>query len=264
MKAKEYLNAMQVMEEFKSLVSRVYPDKYNLVCMKHGIDERESMDMYSYLQSMKNGNTWLTKQKPVEYVERIITVAEEASMMLEYGGVILNIKNFGDENYGSRFTKILVVFKKDGKISKHEFDLVDSSSFVSIASLITSGYSIESIIRQSDEVDGKCFVGVKNMINSKVPIYDGDVMLCYVNKPEFWGSDWQNSGLYVCQGGSYYRLVYTPNKGYVRHGVPDMDEDFELDIEENAFSSYVMTLGQSWLKLGNVHVGVDFLIEKNK
>lgn len=28
---------------------------------------------------------------------------------------------------------------------------------------------------------------------------------------------------------------------------------FELDIEDNAFSSYVMTLSQKWYKLGNIH-----------
>jgi hypothetical protein len=35
-----------------------------------------------------------------------------------------------------------------------------------------------------------------------------------------------------------------------------------LDIEENAFSSYVMTLSQKWYKLGNIHAGIGFLIEK--
>ena len=39
-------------------------------------------------------------------------------------------------------------------------------------------------------------------------------------------------------------------------------EAFELDIEENAFSSYVMTLSQKWYKLGNIHAGIGFLIEK--
>lgn len=58
------------------------------------------------------------------------------------------------------------------------------------------------------------------------------------------------------------RLLYTPNKGYVRHGEPDVDEDFTLDIEEESFSSYVMTLDQSWYKLGNVYAGIGFLKEK--
>lgn len=35
-----------------------------------------------------------------------------------------------------------------------------------------------------------------------------------------------------------------------------------LDIEEESFSSYVMTLDQSWYKLGNVYAGIGFLKEK--
>ena len=124
------------------------------------------------------------------------------------------------------------------------------------------GYSIVSVIRQSDNVGSEKFVGEKDERSHSIPIYDGDVMLCYVNKPEFWSSDWRNSGLYICESGSYHRLLYTPNKGYVRHGEPDVDEDFTLDIEEESFSSYVITLDQSWYKLGNVYAGIGFLKEK--
>lgn len=50
----------------------------------------------------------------------------------------------------------------------------------------------------------------------------------------------------------------------VQRSEPDVDEDFELDIEQNTFSKYTMTLSQSWVKLGNVYVGIDFLVEKIK
>lgn len=52
------------------------------------------------------------------------------------------------------------------------------------------------------------------------------------------------------------------HKPYVRHGEPDVDEDFTIDIGEKSFNSYVMTLSQSWYKLGNVHAGIGFLKEK--
>lgn len=32
----------------------------------------------------------------------------------------------------------------------------------------------------------------------------------------------------------------------VQRSEPDVDEDFELDIEQNTFSKYTMTLSQSW------------------
>lgn len=35
-------------------------------------------------------------------------------------------------------------------------------------------------------------------------------------------------------------------------------------IEQNAFGKYIMTLSQSWVKLGNVHAGIGFLVVKIK
>lgn len=258
MKAKDFLNAMQVMDEFTELVSCVYPDKYKIVCMKHGIDERDAMDMYSYLQKMKSGEYWRVSNKPKDYIERVLAMANEAYSLYTNNSLILDMANFGDN-----LTRILVIFEKECKRIQQEFDLKKQGTYVAIAELISSGYSVVSVIRQSDSIDSKNYVGEKIDKNqSRIPIYDGDVMLCFVKKPEFWSTDCYDCGLYICKKGSYHKLLYTPNKGYVRHGEPDTDEDFELDIEENAFSNYIMTLGQSFYKLGNIHTGIGFLVEK--
>ena len=58
MEANDYLKAMQAMDELDRLVTNVYPDKFKLVCKKHGIDECEAMNMYSYLQKMQKGQSW--------------------------------------------------------------------------------------------------------------------------------------------------------------------------------------------------------------
>ena len=270
MEAKDYIDAMHTMDEFRNLAAYVLPDKYKLVCMKHGIDEREAMDMYSYLQMMKKGLYGICRNKPIEYLENVITMAKESySYYMDYDSVGKLI-NFGNEDYDGHYTKILVIFEKEGKISSHEFDLNSQGTYVLIAGFISNGYHMLGVIRQSDSVDGKNFVGddaQSNHLNGKtqnIPIYDGDVMLCYISTPEFWGSDWQNCGLYVCYEGSYHRLVYTPGKGYVRRGEVDMDEDFELNIDKNAFTNYIMTIGQKWYKIGNVHVDISFLVEKKQ
>lgn len=49
----------------------------------------------------------------------------------------------------------------------------------------------------------------------------------------------------------------------VKIGDKIMDEDFELNIGENAFTDYIMTFGQSFYKLGNIHAGIGFLVEKH-
>ena len=259
MEMNEYLKAMQTMDKLDTLVSSVYPDKFKLVCKKHGIDECEAMNMYAYLQKMKKSQYWLVRYKPTDYLERILTLAKEAYASYMNNNLILGMVNFGDD-----LTRILVIFEKEGKRSQQEFDLKEQRSYVDIADFIANGYSVVYVIRQSDKVDSKNFVGEKKEKQQHIPVYDGDVILCYINKPEFWSSDWRDSGLYICEAGSYHRLLYTPNKGYIRKGEPDVDEDFELDIEENAFSSWMMTLSQSWYKLGNVYSGIGFLIENPK
>ena len=39
MEANDYLKAMQAMDELDRLVTSVYPDKFKLVCKKHGIPQ---------------------------------------------------------------------------------------------------------------------------------------------------------------------------------------------------------------------------------
>lgn len=120
----EYLKSMQFMDQLVRMVSSVYPDKFMLVCKKHGIDERDAMDMYSYLQRIKKGQFWLVDAKTKEYLEGILTLAKEAYASYMNNNLILRMVNFGDE-----FTKILVIFNKDGKYSQQEFDLKEQRSY---------------------------------------------------------------------------------------------------------------------------------------
>ena len=95
-------------------------------------------------------------------------------------------------------------------------------------------------------------------------VFDGDVILAYVEKPDFWSTDARNSGLYLCSGGAYRKLLYTPGKGYVRKGRPDVDDELEVQIQKGAFNSHVLTMSQCWKRIGNVHVDIGFLIENPK
>lgn len=125
MKAKDFLNAMQVMDEFTELVSCVYPDKYKIVCMKHGIDERDAMDMYSYLQKMKTGEYWQVSNKPKDYIERVLAMANEAYSLYTNNSLILDMANFGDD-----LTRILIIFEKECKRIQQEFDLKEQWTYV--------------------------------------------------------------------------------------------------------------------------------------
>lgn len=261
MKTEEYVSTIKNMQAFSNLVERIYPDQYKFVCQQHDIPEREAMDMYGYLRKIASGQYWCVNDKSDGYFYTMISMAQEAHKLHVLNSLIKNTPAIDED----RKSNILAIFiNKDGEYFQQEFDLQWQTTFIEIAEMIKNGYTLMTIARQVDNVDAKDYVGKNEGKKSNIPIYDGDVMLCYVSKPEWWSSDCKNSGLYLCKDGVYYRLVYNPGKGYVRHDKPDTDEDFKLDIEEDAFSSYVMTLSQKWYKLGNIHASIGFLIEKSK
>lgn len=261
MKTEEYVNTIKNMQAFSNFVEHIYPDQYKFVCHQHDIPEREAMNMYSYLRKIASGQYWCINDKSEGYFYTMVSMAQEAHKLQVLNSLIKNIP----ANDRDRKSNILAIFiNKEGEYSQQEFDLQWQAAFIEIAEMTKNGYKLATIAHQVDNVDARDYVGENDGKKSYIPIFDGDVLLCYVGKPEFWSSDCENSGLYLCKNGVYYRLIYTPGKGYVRHGKPDTDEDFELDIEENAFSSYVMTLSQKWYKLGNIHAGIGFLIEKPK
>lgn len=258
MKTEEYVSTIKNMQAFSDLVGSIYPDQYKFVCQQHDIPEREAMDMYGYLRKIACGQYWCVDDKPDGYFYTMVSMAKEARKLHALNSIIKTAPS----NDGDRKQNILAIFIKNGEYFQQEFDLQWQTTFIEIAEMIKNGYELLTIARQVDDVDAKDYVGKNDGKKSNIHIYDGDVMLCYVRKPEWWSSDCKNSGLYLCKDGVYHRLIYTPGKGYIRHGEPDTDEDFELDIEDNAFSSYVMTLSQKWYKLGNIYAGIGFLIEK--
>lgn len=260
METKEYVNTIRNMQEFSNLVECVYPDQYKFVCQQHDISKREAMDMYGYLRKVASGQYWCIMDKEDAYLYTMVSMAQEAHKLQMLNSLIKSHPAIGDD----KGSNILAIFRKGNEWFHQEFDLQWQATFIEIAEMIKNGYMLMTTARQVDNVDAKDYVGKNEGKKSRIPIYDGDVMLCYVSKPEFWGSDYKDSGLYLCKNGFYYRLIYTPGKGYVRRDKPDADEDFELEIEKNAFSSYVMTLDQKWYKIGNIHADIGFLIEKPK
>lgn len=258
METNDYVSIIKNMLKFSNMVECVYPDQYKFVCQLHNIPEREAMDMYGNLRKVASGQYWSISKVTDGYLYSMISMALEAEKIQIYNSLIKDTAASCED----RKSNILAFFKRGDERLQQEFDLQWQATYLEIAEMIKNGYTLTATARQVDNVNAKDYVGKNDGKKSYIPIYDGDVMLCYVSKPEWWSTDCKNSGLYLCKDGVYHRLIYTPGKGYIRHGEPDTDEDFELAIDENAFSSYVMTLSQKWYKLGNIHAGIGFLIEK--
>lgn len=264
---KEFLESMHRLQE---LSDRVYPDSFRLVCLQEGIKETAAMDMYAYFKTIVRGRIPYRDGKPLgdEQIAKILDLAERADGLYAESGRRIRTVILGRRRWEDSLNSILVVWKpKDSDERQYsEFDLTTQETYVTVGKMIENGVTVEAIIRQCDSIGStnQCMSLEEGQRGARsFKVYDGDVILAYVDRPAFWSSDARNCGLYLCSGGAYHRLLYTPGKGYVRKGEPDKDEDFKLDIVEGAFSSYVLTMSQKWERIGNVHVDVGFLIERN-
>ena len=266
MQIKDFLDTMHRLQE---LSDRVYPDKYKLVCIQEGIKETMAMDMYAYFQAIVKGHIPYKNGQPLpdEQIARIIDLAVKADgLYAENGGwiekVILKPGRWEDT-----LNKVMVVWTPKDETEKQysEMDLTCQDAYVTIGRMIDNGNTVHAIIRQCDRIDStSCCISQEPKERGARPfnVYDGDVILAYLDRPDFWGSDARNCGLYVCTKGCYKKLLYTPGKGYVRKGEPDYDDDFKLDTGNDSFNSHVLTMSQKWKRIGNIHVDVGFLIEK--
>lgn len=262
---KDFLDSMH---RLQALCERVYPDKFKLVCMQEGIKETMAMDMYAYFQSIVKGHIPYRNNSPLsdEQISKIIDLAVKADGLYAENGRKIGTVILSANAYEERLRNILVVWtpKDGGERQYTEMDLACQDTYVTIGRMIDNGNSVEAIIRQADRIDSTstCMsMELKERGAHPFNVYDGDVILAYLDRPDFWGSDARNCGLYVCAKGCYKKLLYTPGKGYVRKGEPDYDDDFKLDIGEDSFNSHVLTMSQKWKRIGNVHVDIGFLIE---
>ena len=83
-------------------------------------------------------------------------------------------------------------------------------------------------------------------------VFDGDIFAVY--EENMWCRGCEDN-LYVCDKGTYRRLLYTAGKGYLRKGEPDYDMD-------NAYNAYVLTLCRNYTKIGNIYVDCSMLEDK--
>ena len=265
---KTYKEFLESMHRLRELSDRVYPDSFRLVCLQDGIKETVAMDMYAYFKIIVRGRIPYRDGKPLgdEQVAKILDLAERADGLYAECGSRIRTVILGRRRWEDSLDSVLVVWrpKDDGERQYSEFDLTDQETYVTVGKMIENGCTVEAVIRQSDRIDStnRCMSLDEGQRGARpFKVYDGDVILAYVDRPAFWSSDARNCGLYLCSGGAYRRLLYTPGKGYVRKGKPDEDEDFKLDVAEGAFNSHVLTMSQKWERIGNVHVDVGFLVE---
>lgn len=197
METNDYVSIIKNMLKFSNMVECVYPDQYKFVCHLHNIQEREAMDMYGDLRKIASGQYWSIKDKKDGYLYSMINMALEVSKIQVCNSLIKDTA----ANCEDRKPNILAFFKRGVERFQQEFNLQWQVAYLDIAEMIKNGYTLTATARQVDNVDAKDYVGEDKGKKSYIPIYDGDVMLCYVSKPKWWSSDCENSGLYLCKDG---------------------------------------------------------------
>lgn len=259
-KYKEFLDTFH---KLRAISNKVYPDKYKYTCLQEGIKETTAMDMYAYFKMLMKGEMPYVDNKPLsdEQIAKIIDIGTR-SQMSSFARYHLYIK---DNEYNYQGKMVVWAPKDDEKdIQYSEFSLRNVEDYVTIGDLIKSGVNLYGILDQMDTIHNtSCCMSLteKERGSRSFKVYEGDVILAYLKNPRWWGDDARHCGLYLCQGKAYHKLLYTPGKGYIRKSQPDIDEEFELNIGDDRFTSYVLTLGQKWQRIGNINISTDFLTE---
>lgn len=70
------------------------------------------------------------------------------------------------------------------KLIQQEFNITDPKTFPAITDMMNSGFEIVGMSRQADEIESTKYDGADDNRRIYIPIYDGDVLLCYSEDPD--------------------------------------------------------------------------------
>ena len=144
--------------------------------------------------------------------------------------------------------KLKVIYREEKYKREIVVDFCRASDVITYSELLKRGIEV---ITQLDFVER---IRSERMGNEEIDVYEGDIFL--TEEGGEYAYDSSHSKYIICRGRSYYRLLYTQGKGYIRGGNPDYDK-------ENRFNSYEITLGNRWEKVGNTYLDLSFLKDNN-
>lgn len=89
----------------------------------------------------------------------------------------------------------------------------------------------------------------------EIDVYEGDIFM--TESGLRYAHDRCRTKYILCTNETYYPLLYTEGKGYVRDGEPDYDK-------KEARNFHVITLEESYKRVGNMYIDFSFLVDNNK
>lgn len=260
---------LRQLSEVKDTTDFVFPDQWNAVCQKRGINVSQAQQLYAILKAIGqglNGIYSLAYRVSNEQAELMLDIAKEARQRYnKIRHTILNVKGLPYQS-----DHIIVYWKdENGVIQSQERLIKDSETYHFVAEMMQKEYEILAIIQQCDEIyNPRDYYGPRHdgkKVGSELYVYEGDVF-CVFNKTNdgcFGNSS--DCGLYMAtKDGCYRRLIYTPGKGYLRKSEPDVDDEAEtIEFGNRKFNDYVLHLSNRFCWVGNVYVDKEFLKENS-
>jgi hypothetical protein len=206
---------------------------YHYFRIKYGFDDDR---LKQYWSTYEKFPYWDDRQHPV--MEDIIEKVSDLIAFMKNGSLTYNVR--------SSFTPVrkLVHYKtRQGDTDSLDVNFNDTADILLYAEIIKKQYEIIAILD---------FVEKISRSDKYTDVFDGDVF----STVDTWHS-YESGDLFLCDKGTYKKLLYTIGEGYLRDGVPCCDK------KHSNYNQHVLTLKDSFHKLGNIYLDASFLIDNN-
>lgn len=130
-----------------------------------------------------------------------------------------------------------------------DINLNSAADVILYANLLQQEYiSIVAVLDFVERISGRI---LGNDLREYLDCYDGDI---FTTIDESYSTSHEDN-IYVCDDGTYRRLLYTKGRGYLRNGEPDYDYD-------NGYDKNILTCCKSVRRIGNIYIDASVLVDK--
>jgi hypothetical protein len=247
---KEIISKVQILKDWSWCVNKERFMSYAKA--KYPLTNREAESLWKVWDHIIGLDSYRLQDVSDEKMGLVASIAREA-----YEAVHNSAHIHWHENL-PKSPKWRVYYRQgeDGEVQQMDINLLESEDVIKYA-LLLQQEDIEIRYRLDFYETVETSYGTER---TKIDVYDGDIIFC-TDTDRWCFSD--ESGAYVCTGGCYKKLMYTPGRGYIRRG--------ELDFEQNKdgndcrYRNYVFnSYDRKFKVVGNIYVDNSVLSEKKE
>lgn len=245
---KETISKIQILREWNWCVNKERFISYAKA--KCPLNNREADSLWMVWDYIITLNWYKLQDVSDEKVDLAVSIARESYEAVSKSAHI----SWSGNTPKSPKWKVYYHYLQGGEIQQMNINLMESDDVIKYALLL-----------QQEDIEIRCRLDFHETVETsygtdriKVDIYDGDIIFC--TDSDRWSLP-DNSGAYLCTGGCYKRLMYTPGRGYIRRGEPDFEQG--ENGKDCRYYSYVFnSFGRKFKVVGNIYVDNSVLTER--